>query len=264
VTDRPEHVARQYSTPDRLQARMELHRRFGRSEVSWQRWLFDTLDLSGDARLLELGCGTGRFWVENADRIPEGWDIVLSDASEGMLAEAKGELASLPHAFTFRQIDARQIPYQDSSFDAVMAHHMLYHVADRIHALHEIKRVLAPGGSLYAATNGMRHMAEIIEALRDVAGVDIESYGLSPEETFGLESGIPQLHDVFEQVRVVERVGELRVTEVEPYMAYVLSMRFGDDMTDDQVQRLARWAEESIARHGAIAITTQPGVLIAR
>jgi SAM-dependent methyltransferase len=263
VTDRPEHVARQYSTPDRLQARIALHQRFGTSDVSLARWLFDLLDLGPDARVLELGSGTGVFWRENADRLPTGWEIVVSDASEGMLAEAERALAHVPRAFTFRQIDARQIPYEDGVFDVVVANHMLYHVPDRIHALHEIKRVLTPGGSLHAATNGLRHMAEIIEALREVAGVDTESYGLAPEETFGLESGIPQLRDVFERVRVVERMGELRVTEVEPYMAYILSMRFGDDLTDDQVQRLAHWAEETIARDGAISITTQPGVLIA-
>jgi SAM-dependent methyltransferase len=264
VTDRPEHLARQYSTADRLQARIALHTRFGAQTESWQHWLFDRMDLPPTAVVLELGSGTGKLWLENAGRIPPTWRITLSDASEGMVREVRTELADVPHNFEFRQIDAREIPFEAASFDAVLAHHMLYHVPDRPRALREVQRVLRPGAALYAATNGLGHMSEILVMMREVLGVNPAAWGLSPEETFGLENGVTQLRDVFDEVRVEDRVGRLVVTEPEPYVAYVLSMRFGDDLTDEQVQHLATWAEDRIARDGAIEITTHTGVLIAR
>lgn len=44
------------------------------------------------------------------------------------------------------RVDAEDIPYQDQSFDLVIANHVLEHVRDDRKALFEIKRVLAPGG----------------------------------------------------------------------------------------------------------------------
>ena len=47
------------------------------------------------------------------------------------------------------------------SFDAAIASHMLYHVPDRVKALAEIKRVLKPGVTFYAATLGENSMREM-------------------------------------------------------------------------------------------------------
>ncbi len=54
----------------------------------------------------------------------------------------------------FKEIDAQSIPFEDETFDAVIANHMLYHVPDRPKAIAEIKRVLKPGGRLIATTIG--------------------------------------------------------------------------------------------------------------
>ena len=48
-------------------------------------------------------------------------------------------------------------PYDDASFDAVIANHMLFHVPDRAKALAEMRRVLRPGGKLYTSTMGETH-----------------------------------------------------------------------------------------------------------
>ena len=52
-----------------------------------------------------------------------------------------------------------------ASFNAVVANHMLYHVEDRPQALAEIRRVLKPGGKLFAATNSDSHLAKIRQLL---------------------------------------------------------------------------------------------------
>jgi ubiquinone/menaquinone biosynthesis C-methylase UbiE len=85
-------VESQYRDASNLNARIALHERFSTNAYGWQRWVFDQLELPPDARVLELGCGTGKLWVENRDRTPEGWDVTLTDASPGMLREARRNL----------------------------------------------------------------------------------------------------------------------------------------------------------------------------
>ena len=123
--------------------------------------MFDQFQLPPNARILELGCGSGALWLRNLERIPAGWDITLSDFSAGMVEDARRKLEGSTHPFTFQQMDAQSIPLPDASVDAVIANHMLYHVPDRNKAFSEVRRVLKPTGTFYAATNGLHHLREI-------------------------------------------------------------------------------------------------------
>ena len=73
----------QYRDASNLEARVELHRRFGTNPDGWYPWIFDVLEtLPATARVLELGCGPGYMWKECIDRIPDNWNIILSDLSD--------------------------------------------------------------------------------------------------------------------------------------------------------------------------------------
>ncbi len=190
-------LAEQYRDDSNLASRMSLHERFSTNPYGFQRWIFDRLDLAPDARVLELGCGTGVLWLKNRDRLPEGWDITLSDLSPGMLDAARVHLGELAHRFAFRLIDAQSIPYEDGAFDAVIACHMLYHVNDRAAALREVRRVLRGGGQFYATANGRSHLRELddlIEACIPDAVRDDSA------DRFGLERGAQQLKTWFAEV----------------------------------------------------------------
>ena len=115
---------RQYKDASSLDARIALHRRFGEREFNWHRWVFDHFDVPETSRVLELGCGPGSLWLENAERIPKGWRITLSDLSSGMVQEAKSRLEGIPHKFDFAVIDAQAIPFEAERFDMVIANHM--------------------------------------------------------------------------------------------------------------------------------------------
>lgn len=87
-------LRQQYHTDANLNARIAMHRRFSANPYPWHRWVFDHLALPANARILELGCGPADLWRENADRIPAGWNITLTDFSEGMLAAARAHLTA--------------------------------------------------------------------------------------------------------------------------------------------------------------------------
>jgi ubiquinone/menaquinone biosynthesis C-methylase UbiE len=78
----------------------------------------------------------------------------------------------------------------DASYDAVLALWMLYHVSDLDRGLAEVRRVLRPGGSFVAVTNGDEHIAE----LRREAGGD------AVRTTFSRENGEASLRRHFDVV----------------------------------------------------------------
>ena len=234
----------QYRDDANLRARMDPHRRFATNPQPWQRWVFDRLDLPDEADVLEVGCGPGRLWEENLDRIPDGWRPTLVDLSAGMVERAR---AALGERAAYAVADAQELPFPDERFDAAVANHMLYHVPDRPRALRELARVLQPAGRFYCATNGGDHLREI-KALFERQ---------SPWE-FRLETAARELADVFADVTVEVYPSRLEITEVEPVVAFVRSMDHGE------VEGLEERIRGEIERAGWFRVTTATGLLSAR
>lgn len=251
----PEGVARQYSAASNLRARMQLHERFGVSAQPWMAWVMDQFALPAQARILEVGCGVGKLWQENAHRLPPGWDVTLTDQSAGMLSQAQANLAGAGHSFQFEQVDVQSLPYAGETFDAVVANHMLYHVPDLPAALGEIRRVLKPRGALIAATNGERHMVELHELVERFAP-EIASHRW--REAFSLETGLALLAPFFADVERRRYTGGLRVTEAGPLVAYIMSTEL---IAAEQRAPMARFVEAELAsRGGMIEIQQDTGL----
>lgn len=263
-------VESQYRDALNLNARAALHERFGTNLRPWHRWVFDRLDLPREARVLEIGCGPGKLWRENLDRIPEGWTVTLTDASPGMIQEAGRNLDCT--GFDLRVADAQELPFEDESFDAVVANHVLHHVPDRPRAFSEINRVLGSDGTLYAATNGegsMRELGRMLRFLNPAHHPDDTSKAL---RAFSLESGRDQLSHHFAEVSLLRYEDDLAVTEAEPLVDYVLSMMAGREAADRlpkeelraRASGLRDALERELAEHGVIYISKDTGMFVAR
>lgn len=231
----------QYRTADNLGARIHFHDRFSTNPQRWPRWVFERLRIPPNGRILEVGCGSGSLWQENRSRIPEGWEITLSDFSPGMVAQAR---QGLP--FPVATLDAQDLPFPTARFDAVIANHMLYHVPDRPRALREMRRVLKPGGRLYAATGGRDQFHELIDLVRRFDPSLVLWEGRGPG-SFMLETGEAQLAPWFADVTLHRYDDELVVTEVEPLVAYVVSKV---RLPGERQAALARFVEEEMRRLG--------------
>jgi len=248
----------QYRDSSNLDARARIHERFSTNSYGWFRWVFDVLvKLPENTRILELGCGNGLLWKENASRIPAGWNITISDLSSGMLDAAWRNLVVTGRAFQFKEIDAQSIPYEDETFDAVIANHMLYHVPDRPKGIAEIKRILKPGGRLVATTVGANHMKEMMDWYQQV---HISKIWESFANPFVLENGLEQLAPFFSEVRPSRYEDNLYVTEVEPIMAYIRSGMRVAELSEKELANLQQHLEQELQEKGRIFISKDSGL----
>lgn len=99
--------------------------------------------IEGDS-VLEVGCGTGVLAREVIKRVGTGGGVVGLDLSESMLTVARGICPDVD----FRQGNAMSLPFDDESFDVVIASFVLMFVPDPVKAVSEMWRVLRPGGRL--------------------------------------------------------------------------------------------------------------------
>jgi 2-polyprenyl-3-methyl-5-hydroxy-6-metoxy-1,4-benzoquinol methylase len=109
-----------------------------------RRFLLDRVR-SGE-RVLDVGCGEGRFAVELAHA---GADVVGIDVAEEPLRRARARHPELD----LRLVDGEG-PWEleDASFDVVWAGEVIEHVADTAAWLSQVRRVLRSGGSLLVST----------------------------------------------------------------------------------------------------------------
>jgi ubiquinone/menaquinone biosynthesis C-methylase UbiE len=255
-----EKVIEQYKTSANLGARIQLHERFSVEPYPWMRWVFDQWALPPDAHILEVGCGTGKLWQENLDRLPPRWSVVLSDQSAGMLQQVRENLGDQAQRFRFEQFDMQAMPFADAQFDAVVANHMLYHVPDLHKGLSEIRRVLRPDDKFFAATNGSRHMGELGELVHDFD----PNYSDKPWQLgFTLENGAELLAPYFHQIELRRFESALRVTEVAPLVAYVMSMSSIKLSPEQEPAFTAYVAAQLQRRGGALWIQKDTGLFCA-
>ncbi len=123
---------------------------------AWEELSERTLAVLGDfRRLVDVGCGTGRFAA--FAKVRRGGRVWGVDPSAEMLRRARER----PDAagIGWKQASAERLPFTGGWFGAAHMHLVVHTLPDRPAALNEIARVLMPGGRVAIATFAAEHFA---------------------------------------------------------------------------------------------------------
>ncbi len=248
----------QYGDGAKLDVRTALHQRFSSATVAFPDFAASLVDWTDHTRVLECGTGTGRFWDNSFAH--KASSLTLTDLSPGMVQEAVSRARR--NGFddvTGNECDVQELRYEDDSFDVVVANHMLYHVPDPDLAVAELARVLRPGGSLLAATNGYGHMDAMNDAIAEVFG----GHGEGLYEVFGIDTGEARLREQFTRVAWHAYDNDLFVTDAQAAIAYGLSFPPGETATDAQAVEFGA-AIRSRFVDGQMRIRTRTGAFVCK
>ncbi|MBQ8231151.1 MAG: methyltransferase domain-containing protein [Lachnospiraceae bacterium] len=252
----------QYQNASNISARIRLHREFSRNTLGWFPWIYEQADITDGMKILELGCGNGALWTENLDRLPLQITITLSDISEGMLRDARRNIGTEDARFDFRVIDCHELPFEDNSFDLVIANHVLFYCKDIGKACGEIARVLKPDGFFLSSTYGTHHMKEITELVQAFDNrIVLAAENLY--ERFGLENGAELLSPHFSSVEIRHYDDCIVINQAEPLIEYILSCHGNQNqILLDRYKDFRTFVEEKV--HNNFHITKDAGIFLCR
>ena len=175
-------IARRYDLMNRLMT--------GGQDVRWRNQVIELARLNSDSSLLDLGTGTGDLAREALAQFPQARLIAADFTLEMMrVGQKRG-------ALDFSSADALHLPFDASSFDAVVSGFLMRNVIDLQKALEEQYRLLKDGGRIVIldTTRPKKnmlspfiwlHMHFIIPTLGGLLTGVKEAYRYLPETTEG-------------------------------------------------------------------------------
>ncbi|MEM6283113.1 MAG: class I SAM-dependent methyltransferase [Chloroflexota bacterium] len=258
-----------YKNADAWRVRNTTHEMYTRPRIDFVDWVISHINVREDMRILDVGCGPGRYYNHLQQKHPHV-DYIGLDYSRGMMGE---------HDSDDRLVRAPMdtLPFPDSSFDIVMANHVVYLAPDVELMLLEARRVLKPGGLFICATNSVTTMPQFRELFRR-AILLVSPPGMSREvkvpvglhQRFALENGARMLARHYYAVVRYDLPSALEFDEVDPIMDYLESTRdtrepqLPPNVSWDQVMLIMReQLSNLIATLDKLVVEKLSGVLVA-
>ena len=136
-------------------------------QTAWGRVVLDRLALTGDERVLDAGCGSGRVTELLAERLPRG-RVVALDASASMIDATRERLARFGDRIEFVVADLGQPLPVAEPVDAILSTATFHWVPDHDALFRNLAAVLRPGGWLVAQCGGVGNIASIREVLATI------------------------------------------------------------------------------------------------
>ena len=206
----------------------------------------DRLELRGEERVLDAGCGTGRVTAMLSERLPSG-KIVALDGSESMITLARERLGV--ERVEFLVADLQRPLAVDPPVDAVLSTATFHWIPDHDALFANLATVMRPGAQLEAQCGGRGNIASVEAALRDMGeSFEGRKHFAGPEDTRRrLESA--GFTDI--ETWLQDEPTPLDREDLEPYLATVA---LGDHVEGMDERERTAFAHEVAIRLPASAI----------
>jgi trans-aconitate 2-methyltransferase len=196
--------------------------------VAWGQRVLDRMQLSGDERVLDAGCGTGRDAAALLARWP-GVRVVGIDGSEQMITAARERLG----ADVELHVADLTVPLPlDQPVDAVMSVAAFHWIDDHDLLFANLATVMRPGARLTSDCGGRGQLEVLGAALEEVTGAG--KYGVSYRGIDETRASLEGAGFDVEDVRL--RPDPLRLEDPEVLDTYLAVVCLGSYLADLPVE----------------------------
>jgi ubiquinone/menaquinone biosynthesis C-methylase UbiE len=259
----------QETTSDLL-TRIDIHNKFGGRDID--TWMLDLLKLKKGISILDVGCGAGKQCFSYVTTLGGECKVTGGDVSPSLLAQARKENEKYANQVTFTDLDFNQeFSFQTGEFDLVSCCFAIYYAENIPFTIHEMHRVLKPGGRLFTTGPMPENKRLFYDIIREATGKPIPP--MPGSSRFSTE--------IFDAVRKTFSIGQVHIFEnpltfetVQPFLDYtraslsedrkLWSSFFQDKADFEQVMEQIRGvAERKLAQDGSLVMTKVVGGILA-
>jgi trans-aconitate 2-methyltransferase len=138
-----------------------LYHQISGPQVSWGKKVLSRVELRGNERLLDAGCGTGRLTRDLLEALPRG-KVVALDVSQNMIDAARNYLEpDFGGRVEFVCCDLLDLSFENE-FDGIFSTASFHWVLDHDRLFRNLYRALKPGGWLIAQCGGGKNIARLL------------------------------------------------------------------------------------------------------
>lgn len=209
------------------------YERLSAPQARWGRVVVDRLELHGNERVLDAGCGTGRVTAMLLERLPEGRVIGL-DGSAAMIEKAGVRFVGEPRVELVVADLTEPLPL-DGQVDAILSTATFHWIADHASLFRNLASVLRPRGQLVAQCGGAGNISSLERVISQLGHTFVggKTFATAEEtrarlETAGFDDVETWLHE--EPTTLPER-------DLEPFLETVCLGGIVDGMGEDERER---------------------------
>ncbi len=209
-----------YKDKTKLSRRKSFYKNYVKPKIDFKEEVLKVLELKGNERILDIGCGFGDFLINLKDKGHKG-DLIGIDISEGMIKEA----LSMNKNIRFFVANAEKLPFGKKEFDVILCKHMLYHVNDIKKALKEVNRTLKDDGLFVITLNTLTHHSrEHVEYFKKLLSKKLKSKFLDNNNVINLENYERYTND-FYILKELKFFMYLKIKKSKPIVEYMDTIR---------------------------------------
>ncbi len=224
------------------------------------------LNLQGTEAILDLGCTDGEVLEKLRKDFFHQGRLVGLDINETIFSEAVAQ--NPDKEFVVGTADV--IPVRSRSFDVVLGFFVMYHLEDIQAGMKEIQRVLKDDGRVVFSTSSTGHLPKhknFKAAIAKNLGVEAAKQFSG---SFNLENAEAQISSHFEIEKTFMYSGDVVLTEAEPYIRFLDTVRdmFHPVPTDRQwemeMAKIQTQIELEISKNGCYTDAVRRGYFICK